>query len=421
MSRLSDLTHSFAHMMETCRGAIWDTRTDWSDVLAMKGARELLQSVKYPDDDTRRSLYASWLHAFASDLWQESFDHLMLECVVATPSPSNPEKPLYADIFKAHDPIDRPFADVGTPVLNPEMRPPLFSSSRRVVEPLPSLPGFAKFVADLLRKSRDSRAALNEAGLIIGFCSLALSTVVAKPADLREFLQTRVKSGLSATVPTSFEGDVHCPSESFLVQLIRRAHLMNSKVKPYIVLLVLGQYCFHVYAKDAAPSADMKFLEQGFLEQAKFGQLAVVELLYQAQTETGIPAAVLNRMLRGECCQNIPEVIISCVRVEVFLKGQGEPMQLTRPWCRAANRQFFTYLSLDMNLSYALRLAALVAPEPDHKLWKRPEFAGVPGCVKEEVQRWAANFKRGFREEVVNESAKRDTNRSRRRLVFSTF
>lgn len=251
MSRLSDLTHSFAHMMETCRGAIWDTRTDWSDVLAMKGARELLQDVKYPDDDTRRSLYASWLHVFASDLWQESFDHLMLECVVATPSPSNPEKPLYADIFKAHDPIDRPFADVGMPVLNPEMRPRLFSSSRGVVEPLPSLPGFAKFVADLLRKSRDSRAALNEAGLIIGFCSLALSTVVAKPADLREFLQTRVKSGLSATVPTSFEGDVHCPSESFLAQLIRRAHLMNSKVKPYIVLLVLGQYCFHVYAKDA--------------------------------------------------------------------------------------------------------------------------------------------------------------------------
>ncbi|KAH7940198.1 uncharacterized protein LOC119401388 [Rhipicephalus sanguineus] len=418
MSGLSGLTHSFARMMGTFCGVIWDTRTDWSDVLAMKGAREVLEGVKYPDDATRRSLYASWLRVLASDVWQDSFDHLMLECVAATPSPSNPEKPLYADIFKAHDPIDRHFPDVVTPVLNPEKRPRLFSGKRRAVEPLPSLPGFVDFVADLLRKSQDSRAALDEAGLIIGFCSLALATVVAKPADLREFLQTRLKSALAAAVPTSFEGDVHCPSERFLSQLTQKAHFITSQVKPFIVLLVLGQYCFHAGAKDAAPSADMKFLEQGFLEPAKFGQLAIVELLYKAEEETGIPAAVLNRKLCAEYFPRSPEVTITSQRVEAFLKGGEEPKQRTRPWCRAANRHFFMYLNLDMNLPYAIRLTAMVASDPDHQLWQRPEYARVPAYEKDRVQRWATNFKRDYRRErVVEESAKRDTNRGRHDIV----
>ncbi|KAL1430853.1 hypothetical protein MTO96_014713 [Rhipicephalus appendiculatus] len=387
MSWLSDLTHSFARMMGTVGTVVYDTRTDWSDVLAMMGAREVLQGVQYPDDDTRRSLYASWLSVFSSDVWHESFDHLMLECVAATPSPSNPKKPLFADIFKAHDPIGRQFPE---PVLNLEKRPPLFSSKPRRVEPLPSLPGFVGL--------RGGPAA-EESGLEGG--------------PRRSRLDHRLLQPGSSHVPTSFEGDVHCPSESFLSQLIRKAHSINSEVKPFIVLLVLGQYCLHADAKDAAPSADMKFLEQGFLEQAKLGQLAIVELLYKAQEATGIPAAVLNRKLREECFPSNPEVTISSHRVEVFLKGQEEPMQRTRPWCRAASRHFFMYLNLDTNLPYALRLTALVASDPDHKLWKRPEFARVPAYDKEKLQRWATNFKRDYREGVVEESAKCDTNRSR--------
>lgn len=414
MSAYTPLAYSFTRKVVPDGMVYLDTRTDWNDVLAMKGAREVLEGVKYPGDDVRRSLYASWLRVLASCRWRDSFDHLMLECVVATPSASNPEAPLYADIFKLRDPIDRPFPNVLTPVLDLAKRPRLFSHTLELVEPLPSSPGFVDYVADLLRKSRDSRAALNEAGLIIGFYSLALATIVAKPAvDLQEFFRTRIKSALAAAVPTSFEGEVFCPRGRFLTELSRKAHSIGSQVKPYIVLLVLGQHCFHANAKDAAPSADMKFLEEGFLKGAKFGQLEIVELLYEAQEKTGIGAALLNRKLRAEESSGDPEVTVSSHRVEVFLEGAEEPTQRTKPWCRVANKHFFMYLEFEENLAYAMRLTALVAPDPGHQLWQRLQFAEVDPSQRAKARHWARNFKRAQGEEVLEEPAKFNPNRRR--------
>ncbi|KAH6932024.1 hypothetical protein HPB50_002518 [Hyalomma asiaticum] len=160
-------------------------RDGWSDILAMKGTREVLRGVRYPNDATRRSLYASWLKVFASNVWDKSFDHLMLECVAATPSPTAPWKPLFFSIYIVRDVMDLP-----TPVLNVARMPKL-----------PSSPGFVDYLADLIRKSSSSRAALTEAGLIIGFYSVALSVVVAKPVrEVPDFFRTRMKRAMTTAV-----------------------------------------------------------------------------------------------------------------------------------------------------------------------------------------------------------------------------
>ncbi|XP_065310718.2 uncharacterized protein [Dermacentor albipictus] len=370
-------------------------REDWSDVIATKDAREILRRVSYPDDATRRSLYASWLRVVASTRWQESFDRLMLECVAATPSPTAPWKPLFASIYRVGDVIYLPSRGMKERLLNLDKMPKLFARNLEDVEPLPSSPGFVDFLADLIRKSRSSRAALNEAGLIIGFYSLALAVVAAKPVrEVQDFFRTRLKRALAAAVPTSFDGDVFCPSGRFLTELARKTYSAEGKVKPYIVLLVLGQYAYHVDAAEAPPSADVRFLEEGFLTPAKYGHLHIIQLLYVVQEKTALSAKVLNRILRDGHSQ---EVRMSSQRVREFLADADKPMQRTRPWCRAASMRFFPHLSVCYHVDYAMRLTAFVAPDPDDPLWQRPEFADVSAARVKDARLWARNFKRALR------------------------
>ncbi|XP_054924980.1 uncharacterized protein [Dermacentor andersoni] len=373
---------------------MWN-RQDWSDVVAMKGAREVLRGVRYPEDATRRSLYASWLKALASTRWQESFDHLMLECVVATPSPTAPWKPLFASIYRDRDVMDLPFPDVIEPVLNVLKIPALFAQELEKVEPLPSSPGFVDFLADLIRKSRSSRAALNEAGLIISFYSLALAVVAAKPVRVvQDFFRTRMKRAMVEAVPTSFDGDVFCPSARFLTELARKTFSDQGEVKPYIVLLVLAQYAYHVSAAEAPPSADVRFLEEGFLMPAKFGHLEVIQLLYAVQEKTALSAKVINRILRDGHSQ---EVDLSSQRVAEFLAGADDQMQRTRPWCRTAGYIFFLRLNLCDHVDYAMRLTAFLAPDPNDLLWQRPDFDDVSAARMKDARLWARNFKRALR------------------------
>lgn len=370
-------------------------REDWSDVVAMKGAREVLSGVRYPEDSTRQSLYASWLRVIASTTWQESFDLLMLECVAATPSPTAPWKPLFASIYRVCDLMNLPFPGVIEPVLNLDKIPKLFVHKLEDVEPLPSSPGFVDFLADLIRKSRSSGAALNEAGLIISFYSLALAVVAAKPVrEVLDFFRTRMKRALAAAVPTSFDGDVFCPSARFLTKLARKTHSGEGKVKPYIVLLVLAQYAYYVNEVEASPSADLRFLEEGYLMRAKFGLLDIIQLLHVVQEKTTLSAELLNGILQDGRSQ---EVDLSCQRVRQFLADADEPMQQTKPWCRTTNSCFFTHLDLCDHVDYAMRLTAFVAPDPNDLLWERPEFADVPAARIKDARLWARNFKRALR------------------------
>ncbi|XP_054925084.1 uncharacterized protein [Dermacentor andersoni] len=369
-------------------------REDWSDVVVMRGAREVLSGVRYPEDATRRSLYASWLKALASTRWQESFDHLMLECVAATPSPTAPSKPLFASIYGDRD-VDLWFLGLQLPVLNLAKIPKLFARKPEDVEPLPSSPGFVDFLADLIRKSRSSLAALNEAGLIISFYSLALAVIAAKPViEVQDFFRTRMKRAMAAAVPTSFDGDVFCPSARFLTELAFKTYSEDGEVKPYIVLLVLAQYAHHVNAAEASPSADVRFLEEGFLTPAKFGHLYIIQLLYIVQEKTTLSVKVLNRILRDSQSR---EVERSSERVRQFLANADEPMQRTRPWCRTANYCFFLHLDLCDHVDYAMRLTAFLAPDPNDLLWQRPEFADVSAARMKDARLWARNFKRALR------------------------
>ncbi|KAL1430850.1 hypothetical protein MTO96_014710 [Rhipicephalus appendiculatus] len=137
------------------------------------------------------------------------------------------------------------------PVLNLSEIPTLFEGKPSDVEPLPESPGLVDFLADLLRTSRSRREALDEAGMIIGFYSLALAVVVAKPVrHVEDFFWKQMKRALASAVPTSFDGDAHCPNGRFLTPLALKGH--RGVVKPYIVLLVLGQYAYHVN-NDAGP------------------------------------------------------------------------------------------------------------------------------------------------------------------------
>ncbi|XP_077494932.1 uncharacterized protein LOC144105700 isoform X2 [Amblyomma americanum] len=410
METFPDFCAQFSRMARShgaCPCCIVRYRATWSDIAAMKGAREVLKRVKYPDVATRRSLYASWLRVFASNEWDDSFDRLMLDCVAATPSPTNPEKPLFADIYKARDrTIDRPHASAPTAVFVRHRIPRLFARKPEPIEPLPTSPGIVNYLADLIRKSRTSREALDEAGLVIGFCSLALAVVAAKPVeDVQAFFRVRMKRVLTAAVPTSYDGDdVFCPNRRFLFQLGHRTNHSAEVIEPFLVMLVLGQYAYHAKSGDAAPGADVRFLEEGFLKQAKFGRLEVVELLYDAQEKMGLGAATINRILGESSCMEHVEK--SSHHVEEFLEGAAQPMQKTRPWCRIANPGFFYTLHLEDNLDYAMRLTAVLAPDPNDLLWQRPEFGGVSAARRSAARFWARYFRRALRRGKYGEFAK---------------
>ncbi|XP_077529272.1 uncharacterized protein LOC144141602 [Haemaphysalis longicornis] len=375
-------------------------RSDWSDIIAIKAAREVLKDVAFPSDRVRRSLYAKWLRVFASNQWDDSFDGLMLDCIAATPSPTAPETPLFANIFETRDPIDT--AAPRSPVLNLRDIPKLFARKLEKIEPLPSAPGFVDFMSALIRKSRASQAALDEAGLIIGFVSLALSVVAAKPwSDVQDFFRIRMKVALAnASVPLSFEGDIPWPSSRFLTELFRKVRTdQDCVIKPYIVLLVLGQYAYHVnathvtYRGTRVIASDKHFLEEAFLTPSKFGHLEVVELLYKAQEKLGVGAPTLNRIL---CESGDESVSQSSQRVDAYLEGTEGQLQSTRPWCRVSNSCFFNNLDLVKNVEYALRLTALVAPDPNSFLWQREEFTDVPGLGRKAARIWARDLKRAL-------------------------
>lgn len=388
------ITHMISMLPQQLQDAIYH-RDDWCDLTAMKGAREVLTGVGYPNNATRRSLYASWLRVFASNKFQDSFDALMLDCVAATPSPTNPEGPLFADIFKAHDPVDH-CRTILTPVLDLPSIPKLFVRQRAKVDPLPASPGFVDFLAELIRKSQQSRQALDEAGMIIGFCSLALATVVAKPVrHVQDLFRNRLKEALVASVGTSFDGEIPCPSEDFLTKLAIKGHGAGGVVKPYIVLLALGQYAYHTAKGEAAPSADILFLEGSFLATAKFGHLEVIKLLYDVEEKTGMGATELNRLIPRTSGEK--SILVSSRRVDNYLRRAKDPKQQTRPWSRVANSCFFRDLGMTDNPDYAAMLTAFLAldQEDDH-LWQEvfKDICEVDSKDRRMATAWAMKLKR---------------------------
>ncbi|XP_077494038.1 uncharacterized protein LOC144104743 [Amblyomma americanum] len=365
---------------------------DWSDLVLIRAAREVLMGAQYPDDATRRLLYASWLRAFADSGWLLGFDQLMLNCVAATPSLTNPGKPLFADLFRVDCPVGR-CQPRGLKVLNAAKLPAMFACKVKNVEPLPENSAFFRFMADLIRKGSTNREALDEAGMIIGFCSLALAIVAAKPAkNVQHFFETQMRSALTVAVPTTFDGDIPWPGGRFMPELTRSAHSAHGVIKPYIVLLAVGQYIYHVKEMEAARSADVNFLMEAFLKPAKFGHLEIVELFSDVRDQTGLDTTQLCQILAEDS-----SVSESSKRVSEFFACAGRSSHLSLPWCRAASSCFCPELALNKNIDYALRLMAFLAPDPGDRVWKKQEFAAAGESRIREARLWAREFKRALR------------------------
>ncbi|KAK8782901.1 hypothetical protein V5799_015758 [Amblyomma americanum] len=85
---------------ETCVPLITENYGDWTDDIAVTlGSDVLRRCIGYPVERVRQRLYKTWLARFAAQEWPDTFDQDLLECVVATPSPSDPTKPLFGDLF----------------------------------------------------------------------------------------------------------------------------------------------------------------------------------------------------------------------------------------------------------------------------------------------------------------------------------
>ncbi|KAK8776096.1 hypothetical protein V5799_030557 [Amblyomma americanum] len=357
--------------------------------------------LKYPDDEARRSLYATWLRVVGSNEWHDSFDRLMLECVAATPSPTTPEKPLFSNMYTVRHPNDGPIPDIWAPVLNIDRVHDLFAREREPVEPLPTSPGLVDYLAELIRASVTSRAALDEAGLIIGFCSLAMAVVVTRPLmEVRDFFSRRFKNALLAVVPTSFNGDMIIPTDQFLCE-ISKCRANRSLIRPFLVYLVLGQYAYHTNV-EACPSGDINFLKEGFLNRSKYSYLGVIELLHALQEKAGIGAKELNLLIQSRH-RTLP-ALQSSIAVAHFLEIAEGPM--TTPWCRGLSTDIYPPLDVLFHLDYAAKLTALLAPDRNHELWQRREFAWLSPSKVKEALRWAERFRRFVRRRINAESAR---------------
>ncbi|KAK8781878.1 hypothetical protein V5799_016783 [Amblyomma americanum] len=200
---------------ETCVPLITDNYGDWTDDIAVTlGSDVLRRCIGYPVERVRQRLYKTWLARFAAQEWPDTFDQDLLECVVATPSPSDPTKPLFGDLFRLAAVSPRPertFLDTST-------LSPLFKRPAVLDADFKTAKGLVAYLDGLLYV--DDRKALHEAGLIIGFLSLLLSSVTAVSVNrLMGIFRDLEKIGLATVLPTSFSGEFPCPTSANLENL----------------------------------------------------------------------------------------------------------------------------------------------------------------------------------------------------------
>ncbi|KAK8782905.1 hypothetical protein V5799_015756 [Amblyomma americanum] len=281
---------------ETCVPLITDNYGDWTDDIAVTlGSDVLRRCIGYPVERVRQRLYKTWLARFAAQEWPDTFDQDLLECVVATPSRSDPTKPLFGDLFllAAVSPCpEGTFLDTSTVS-------PLFKRPAVLDADFKTAKGLVAYLDGLL--SVDDRKSLHEAGLIIGFLSLLLSSVSAVSVNrLMGIFRDLEKFGLATVLPTSFSGEFPCPTSANLENLRNRCGWGQSALRPYIPALAVAQCTLYMRAIDEAPREDVLFLERSFMVRTKYSGLDCVDLLEMFAKRTRFPMDYLNRMLGGK-------------------------------------------------------------------------------------------------------------------------
>lgn len=366
-----------------------DSLHDWSDGTVLAAACDVLKSSGgYPADNDRRALYKQWLHIYASEEWNDSFDELTLMCLAFTPSPTSPTEPLFGDCFK--------LAADGSwdPVLNTVHVGEVFTRRRldeNDVHESPLFYHFTGFLAKLLLNEESD--ALNEAGMLIGFCCLLICAASVQNLEGAQAVFTKWSMPAPSSIfRTSLSGRIPCPRTEFLVGLLEKTASRRCVLLPYAVVLPVAQYVLLKKAGGDAPEGDLAFLEAAFLGQTRYAGLETLDVLRQLADDTGLGMGSLNTLLGGNECK------LTRQRVEKYLRtstGPGEVVQHSMPWCRMICPLLFWDLEVRHNIAYTLRILCFLLPEPSSSLENLRELTDFEGITQDEVARahqWANNF-----------------------------
>ncbi|XP_037287476.2 uncharacterized protein LOC119180388 [Rhipicephalus microplus] len=280
----------------------------------------------------------------------------------------------------------------------------------------PSALKFLIYLSKLLETSKENREALDEAGMIIGFCSLMLSLVSFKTrTQVESYFRDRVGGVLSTVVPSaSFKGVVPVPNRRFL-EVLHEQLTRGSQLQTHISVLAVCQY---LYFKEAGngkfPELDMRFLKEGYLNHTIGTGLGTVSLLRALQEKTKLNPAAILRFLNSDVTRE------SCERVEEFLKHQkslaakknagktfgkltAQQQQHTWPWCRVIDQRQFSNLMTRANAFYAVRVVCCLNPPPEDRMWKCVEF--VPEEVKKHEREWGEMFRRHLKDGSIRKAS----------------
>ncbi|KAK8787136.1 hypothetical protein V5799_023088 [Amblyomma americanum] len=373
---------------ETYVPFITDNFGDWTDDIAVAlGSDVLRRCIGYPAERVRLRLYKTWLANFAAQEWPDTFDRDLLESIVATPSPSDPTKPLFGDLFRQAAVRPRP---EGT-YLDTSALSPLFKRPAVLDADFKTAKGLVAYLDGLL--SVGDREALHEAGLIIGFLSLLLSSVSAVSVNrLIGIFRDLEKFGLAAVLPTSFSGEFPCPTSANLENLRDKCGWGQSALRPYIPALAVAQYTLFMRAIDEAPKEDVLFLGQSFMVHTKYSGLDCVDLLEMFAKRTRFPMDYLNLLLGGNASAWTRKLM------EFYLSNVASPgnTQKSAPWCRVVDPTFFRGLEVGDGRSYALKIMCFLARSQRgllYRKWSRLANETMSESEVEDARVWADNIR----------------------------
>ncbi|KAK8787396.1 hypothetical protein V5799_022829 [Amblyomma americanum] len=275
----------------------------------------------------------------------------------------------------------------------------------------PSALKFLIYLSKLLETSRENREALDEAGMIIGFCSLLLSLVSFKTrTQVESYFRDRAGTVLSVVVPSaSFRGVIPVPNRRFL-EVLHEQLTRGSQLQTQISVLAVCQYLYFREAGEGKfPELDMRFLKEGYLNHTIGTGLGTLSLLRALQEKTKLNPAAILRFLTSDVTRE------SCERVEEFLKQQtsltgkktgraGKPSaQHTWPWCRVVDQRQHSSLMTRANAFYAVRVVCCLAPPPEDRMWKSVEF--VPEEVRKHELEWGDMFRRHLNDGSIRKAS----------------
>lgn len=281
----------------------------------------------------------------------------------------------------------------------------------------PSALKFLIYLSKLLETSKENREALDEAGMIIGFCSLLLSLVSFKTrTQVESYFRDRVGGVLSTVVPSaSFRGVVPVPNRRFL-EVLHEQLTRGSQLQTQISVLAVCQYLYFKEAGDGKfPELDMRFLREAYLNHTIGTGLGTLSLLRALQEKTKLNPAAILRFLNSDVTRE------SCERVEEFLKHQKslaakksagktfgkltaqQQQQHTWPWCRVVDQRQFSNLMTRANAFYAMRVVCCLNPPPEDRMWKCVEF--VPEEVKKHEREWGDMFRRHLKDGSIRKAS----------------